>query len=98
MSSKLVGGALSSIVPGKRTERTMKYPYTFTAKLAHFPYAYYWKNNWFFRYFCYGSVLCLPIFYKIQKMCKYKQLDTPNCLIIIMLKYKPICFLHCSIT
>ncbi|KAF2356444.1 hypothetical protein FHG87_012804 [Trinorchestia longiramus] len=67
---KLVGGIMSGIIPSKRTPRTMKYPYTLTAKIAHFPYAHYWKNNWLYRYMWYATVVCIPVFYKIQQMCK----------------------------
>ena len=61
---------MSSIIPQKRTARTMKYPYTISAKVAHFPYAYYWKNNFVFRYWIYANILLIPVFYKIQKLCE----------------------------
>lgn len=51
--------------------RRMKYPYTFTAKFAQFPYAYYTKHSWLFRYWHIGVLLTIPIFYKIQKLCMY---------------------------
>jgi len=48
-------------------DRPMKYPYTFTAKIAQFPYKYYWKNNWPFRYFFYGVVVTFPFIYWIDR-------------------------------
>ncbi|KAK8727215.1 hypothetical protein OTU49_009755, partial [Cherax quadricarinatus] len=52
----------------KMSGRTMKYPYTITAKFLSFPYKYYYKNVWAFRYYVFSVVLCMPIFYKIQKL------------------------------
>ncbi|EFN82388.1 hypothetical protein EAI_01530 [Harpegnathos saltator] len=46
----------------------MKYPYTLTAKLVQFPYKYYWKHSWLFRYMFYSIFATLPIIYKIQKL------------------------------
>ncbi|XP_008205515.1 uncharacterized protein LOC100118244 [Nasonia vitripennis] len=48
--------------------RPMKYPYTLSAKIAQFPYKHYYKHSWAFKYFLYSTIICLPIFYKIQKM------------------------------
>ncbi|XP_014471112.1 PREDICTED: uncharacterized protein LOC106742556 [Dinoponera quadriceps] len=48
--------------------RPMKYPYTIVAKVAQFPYKYYWKHSWLFKYLIYSTVLSAPIFYKIQKI------------------------------
>ncbi|XP_020291112.1 uncharacterized protein LOC109858362 [Pseudomyrmex gracilis] len=48
--------------------RRMKFPYTFTAKFAQFPHAYYTKHSWLFRYWHIGILLTIPIFYKIQKL------------------------------
>ncbi|XP_074662600.1 uncharacterized protein LOC141915092 [Tubulanus polymorphus] len=36
--------------------QTMRYPYTFTAKLMRFPWKHYWKNTRYFRYFTYSAV------------------------------------------
>lgn len=59
----------------KPAGRPMKYPYTYAAKLAQFPYKFYFKNSWAVRYWVYSSILCLPIFYGIEKLCKFmKQL------------------------
>lgn len=46
----------------------MVYPYTYAAKLAQFPYKHYWNNVWVFKYYCIAFVVCMPLFYKIQKM------------------------------
>ncbi|XP_076667327.1 reduction of Rh1 isoform X2 [Andrena cerasifolii] len=48
--------------------RPMKYPYTLSAKIAQFPYAYYYKHSWVFKYWVLGCLVTAPIFYKIQKM------------------------------
>ncbi|XP_014205971.1 uncharacterized protein LOC106637621 [Copidosoma floridanum] len=48
--------------------RPMRFPYTYTAKIAQFPYKFYFKHSWGFKYWVIASVLCLPVFYKLQKM------------------------------
>ncbi|XP_032664437.1 uncharacterized protein LOC116841042 [Odontomachus brunneus] len=48
--------------------RPMKYPYTFVAKMAQFPYKYYWTHSWMYRYMFYSLFITLPVFYKIQKL------------------------------
>ncbi|KAL0121193.1 hypothetical protein PUN28_008697 [Cardiocondyla obscurior] len=48
--------------------RHMKYPYTFAAKIAQFPYKYYYKHSWFFRYYLVGVLASVPLFYKLQKL------------------------------
>ncbi|XP_017786108.1 PREDICTED: uncharacterized protein LOC108569170 [Nicrophorus vespilloides] len=52
--------------PGER--RPMKFPYTFSAKIAQFPWVYYAKNNWIYRYYFISLICCLPIFSKISKL------------------------------
>ncbi|XP_076265439.1 uncharacterized protein LOC143199488 isoform X2 [Rhynchophorus ferrugineus] len=44
----------------------MKFPYTFSAKLAQFPYKFYFQNNWVWRYYPIGIVACLPIFCQLK--------------------------------
>lgn len=51
--------------------RPMKYPYTYTAKIAQFPLKFHWNNAWTFRYYVIALAMSLPVFYKIQKLCKY---------------------------
>lgn len=51
--------------------RPMKYPYTISGKLAQFPFRYYMQHSWLFKYTLYATILSIPIFYKIQKLCKY---------------------------
>lgn len=51
--------------------RHMKYPYTLGAKIAQFPYKFYFKNNWIVRYYCFSLVLCIPIFKSISNLGKY---------------------------
>lgn len=45
----------------------MKYPYTYTAKIAQFPYKFYLKNSWLARYWLIGMAASLPLWYKIHK-------------------------------
>lgn len=54
--------------------RPMKYPYTYTAKIAQFPYKHYFKHSWLARYWIYSIIICTPLFYSIQKMCKLNQI------------------------
>ncbi|CAH2094855.1 unnamed protein product [Euphydryas editha] len=48
--------------------RPMKYPYTFTAKIAQFPLKFYIQNQWIWRYWFIGIAVASPVFYKIHKM------------------------------
>lgn len=54
--------------------RPMKYPYTFTAKCMQFPYRYYIEKNWIFKYYFMSIILCVPIFYKLERLGEYKWL------------------------
>ncbi|KAH8300331.1 hypothetical protein KR044_012952 [Drosophila immigrans] len=55
----------------KAPGRPMKYPYTFSAKLAQFPVKHYIKNQWIWRYYFIAVVACVPVFYKISRLGKY---------------------------
>jgi len=55
---------------GQAPYRRMRYPYTFTAKIAQFPYKYYAKHSWLYKYWLVGVVVSIPIFYQIEKLCK----------------------------
>uniref|UniRef100_A0A1B0FL54 9.2 kDa midgut protein n=1 Tax=Glossina morsitans morsitans TaxID=37546 RepID=A0A1B0FL54_GLOMM len=46
----------------------MKFPYTFSAKIAQFPMKHYIKNQWIWRYYFVALGVCVPIFYKISKL------------------------------
>ncbi|XP_011869631.1 PREDICTED: uncharacterized protein LOC105563004 [Vollenhovia emeryi] len=48
--------------------RPMKYPYTVSAKIAQFPYKYYIKHSWLFRYMLVATVVTMPFFYKVEKL------------------------------
>lgn len=48
----------------------MKYPYTFSAKIAQFPLKHYIKNQWIWRYYFLAFGLSIPVFYKISKLGK----------------------------
>jgi len=42
--------------------RQMKYPYTFSAKLALFPYRHHFQNHWVFKYYTFGLIASFPVF------------------------------------
>ncbi|XP_061402900.1 uncharacterized protein LOC133338809 [Musca vetustissima] len=46
----------------------MKFPYTFSAKIAQFPLKHYIKNQWIWRYYFLAFGLSIPVFYKISKL------------------------------
>ncbi|XP_055715255.1 uncharacterized protein LOC129809456 [Phlebotomus papatasi] len=52
----------------KPVGRPMKFPYTFSAKIAQFPYKFYFTKQWIWKYYAISVVCCLPIFYKISKL------------------------------
>lgn len=55
----------------KPVGRPMKFPYTFSAKIAQFPFKFYIQKNWIWRYYLAACVLTMPVFYKIGKMGEY---------------------------
>lgn len=74
-----VGGFITKILTavekasGKKMgdpPRPMKYPYTFTAKFVQFPWRFYIENSWVYKYYFISVLLCLPVFYKLERMCK----------------------------
>jgi len=48
--------------------RPMKFPYTFSSKIAQFPIKHYIKNQWIWRYYFIALGVSLPVFYKISKL------------------------------
>lgn len=54
--------------PAAPPARPMKFPYTWSARIAQFPLKFYINNNWIFKYYGFAVLLCVPIFYKIQKL------------------------------
>merc|ERR1711887_267638 len=62
------GSLLDSVKPNKSkmSGRAMKYPYTLGAKIAQFPFGYYIKNQWLFKYYLLGVGLSVPIFKAFQ--------------------------------
>ncbi|XP_071533889.1 uncharacterized protein roh isoform X4 [Panulirus ornatus] len=66
-SSNPFENLVNRLKPDKMSGRTMKFPYTFSSKVALFPYNYYFKNVWFVRYYIVGATLCIPVFTWIQK-------------------------------
>jgi hypothetical protein len=64
--------------PAEIPGRPMKYPYTFSAKIAQFPLKYHIKNNWIWRYYLIAVGVSIPIFYKIDRLGKYLELFPLN--------------------
>ncbi|XP_076047122.1 reduction of Rh1 isoform X2 [Oratosquilla oratoria] len=64
--SSVLDELANKLTPKMAPGRMMKYPYTFTAKLAQFPFAYYFKNQWVFRYYILGVAACIPVFNWIE--------------------------------
>jgi len=54
--------------PAGPPARPMKFPYTFTAKMAQFPLKFHIKNQWIWRYYFIAVGCCIPIFYKIDRL------------------------------
>lgn len=50
------------------SSRRMIYPYTMAAKIVQFPYKYYWENSWSFKHVIIAYFVCLPVFYKLEKL------------------------------
>ena len=50
--------------------RPMKFPYTFSAKIAQFPIKFYFQKQWIWRYYFIALVASLPVFYKIDRLGK----------------------------
>lgn len=57
----------------KDTSRQMKFPYTYTAKIAQFPLNFHFKNNWMWKYYVYGFIVSIPIFFKIHRLSNSKE-------------------------
>ncbi|XP_050499050.1 uncharacterized protein LOC126879818 isoform X2 [Diabrotica virgifera virgifera] len=52
----------------EKVARPMKFPYTFSAKIAQFPIKHYLKNQWIWKYYAISLVICLPVFNSISKL------------------------------
>ncbi|XP_047114458.1 uncharacterized protein LOC124794837 [Schistocerca piceifrons] len=52
----------------KMSDRRMKFPYTFSAKIAQFPLRFYLKNQWVWRYYFISLVACSPVFIAISRL------------------------------
>ncbi|KAJ6637444.1 hypothetical protein Bhyg_10174 [Pseudolycoriella hygida] len=57
-----------SDAPAKPAGRPMKFPYTFSAKIAQFPLKFYVNNQWMWKFYIFGIVCTIPVFYKIHKL------------------------------
>lgn len=62
---------MADAAAAKPAGRPMKFPYTFSAKIAQFPWKFYVQKNWMWRYYAIACVLSFPVFYKIGKLCEY---------------------------
>lgn len=51
----------------EKLSRKMIFPYTFTAKVAQFPFKLHFKHHWMFPWFFAATVVISPVFYQIQK-------------------------------
>lgn len=74
--------------PAEIPARPMKYPYTFTAKIAQFPLKFHVQNNWIWKYYLIALGVSIPIFYKIDRLGEltyYQQLS-----LIFKLLLKPV--------
>ncbi|XP_046402505.1 uncharacterized protein LOC124168352 [Ischnura elegans] len=49
-------------------DRRMKFPYTFSAKIAQFPLRWHIQNQWIWRYYFISVAACIPVFYSISKL------------------------------
>nr|ABX75487.1 unkown [Lycosa singoriensis] len=45
----------------------MKYPYTYTAKMAQFPYKFHWDNFWLPRFLVLGMAVSFPFFLFVHR-------------------------------
>ncbi|KAL3267819.1 hypothetical protein HHI36_006952 [Cryptolaemus montrouzieri] len=59
---------LNKLLQPLKPKRPMKFPYTFTAKIAQFPLMFHLKRQWLWRYYLYGVIASIPVFWKIHKM------------------------------
>ncbi|VEN36646.1 unnamed protein product [Callosobruchus maculatus] len=59
---------ISTISFIKQVSRPMKFPYTFSAKLAQFPWKFYFQNQWIWKYYAVAVVCCIPIFKSISNL------------------------------
>lgn len=55
-----------------RPKRPMKFPYTFSAKIAQFPYRLYYEKDRVVRYYPLAVVLSMPFFYYCERLCKFQ--------------------------
>lgn len=54
--------------PAEAPGRPMRYPYTFSAKIAQFPFKHYINNQWIWKYYLIAVGCCIPLFYKIDRL------------------------------
>ncbi|XP_050499049.1 uncharacterized protein LOC126879818 isoform X1 [Diabrotica virgifera virgifera] len=71
VSVEVIEGLRNKIKMADKVEkvaRPMKFPYTFSAKIAQFPIKHYLKNQWIWKYYAISLVICLPVFNSISKL------------------------------
>ncbi|GJQ80170.1 hypothetical protein Trydic_g23748 [Trypoxylus dichotomus] len=46
----------------------MRFPYTFSAKIAQFPFKFYVGNQFIWKYYVISFIVCVPLFKKISNL------------------------------
>ncbi|KAI5706277.1 hypothetical protein M8J75_006562 [Diaphorina citri] len=52
----------------KSSGRPMEYPYTYSAKLARFPYKFYLTKQWIWKTMPFALLIVAPLYYKLSKL------------------------------
>ncbi|CAG9809325.1 unnamed protein product [Chironomus riparius] len=52
----------------KPVGRPMRFPYTWSAKIAQFPLKWYVNSNPLWKYYFLGVIVALPVFYKVDRL------------------------------
>ncbi|CAH0550248.1 unnamed protein product [Brassicogethes aeneus] len=52
----------------EKVGRPMKFPYTFSAKVAQFPYKFYFSNQWIWKYYAVAMLVTIPLFKSISNL------------------------------
>lgn len=75
--------------------RPMKFPYTFSAKIAQFPLKFYVQKQWGWRYYGIALLVSAPVFYKISKLGECRQRDWWWCGGDCIIVYRLFCGFAC---
>lgn len=66
----LAGKAQTAVKDSKSVGVPMKFPYTFSAKIAHFPWMFYFNNNWIAKYYVIAILCSVPLFAYLSALSK----------------------------